>query len=97
MPLLADGGRWSSHGTPGGSFTSIPADERSRRGLRMVELTAAQLPPERRTALHRRGARRLRPRGDRPVVGQTLPLEKAADAHAAIEARTVFGATLLLP
>jgi NADPH2:quinone reductase len=32
-----------------------------------------------------------------PVVGQTFPLEKAADAHAAIEARTVFGATLLLP
>ncbi len=31
-----------------------------------------------------------------PLVGQTYPLAKAADAHAAIEARNVFGKTLLL-
>jgi NADPH2:quinone reductase len=30
-----------------------------------------------------------------PVVGQTFPLERAADAHAAIEARTTIGKTLL--
>lgn len=32
----------------------------------------------------------------RPVVGQTFPLAKAADAHAAIEAREVVGKTLLV-
>jgi NADPH2:quinone reductase len=32
----------------------------------------------------------------RPVIGQTFPLEKAADAHAAIESRDVVGKTLLL-
>jgi len=32
-----------------------------------------------------------------PVVGQTFPLDHAAAAHAAIEARTVFGTTLLIP
>lgn len=31
----------------------------------------------------------------RPVIGQTVPLERAADAHAANEARTVSGKTLL--
>ncbi|NUS01449.1 MAG: zinc-binding dehydrogenase, partial [Nonomuraea sp.] len=31
----------------------------------------------------------------RAVVGRTFPLELAADAHAAIEARTVAGKTLL--
>src|SRR6266545_4147852 len=31
----------------------------------------------------------------RPVIGQTFPLERAADAHAAIEARGVIGKTLL--
>jgi NADPH2:quinone reductase len=31
----------------------------------------------------------------RPVIGQTFPLERAADAHAAIEAREVIGKTLL--
>lgn len=30
------------------------------------------------------------------MIGQTFPLTRAADAHAAIEARTVFGTTLLL-
>ena len=32
----------------------------------------------------------------RPVIGQTFPLEQAADAHRAIEARTVIGKTLLV-
>ncbi|RCV55721.1 hypothetical protein DEF23_10070 [Marinitenerispora sediminis] len=31
----------------------------------------------------------------RPVIGQTFPLARAVDAHAAIEARTVLGETLL--
>lgn len=29
------------------------------------------------------------------MIGQTYPLEQAADAHTAIEARTVFGKALL--
>jgi NADPH2:quinone reductase len=32
----------------------------------------------------------------RAVIGRTFPLEAAADAHAAVEARTVLGRTLLL-
>jgi NADPH:quinone reductase len=31
----------------------------------------------------------------RPVIGQRFPLERAADAHAAIEARATVGKTLL--
>jgi NADPH:quinone reductase len=31
-----------------------------------------------------------------PVIGKTFPLERAADAHTAIEARSVLGKTLLL-
>ncbi|MFC7582942.1 zinc-binding dehydrogenase [Nonomuraea antimicrobica] len=31
----------------------------------------------------------------RPTIGATFPLESAAEAHAAIEARTVIGKTLL--
>lgn len=30
-----------------------------------------------------------------PVIGQTFPLDRAADAHTAIEARHLFGTTLL--
>jgi NADPH2:quinone reductase len=32
----------------------------------------------------------------RPIIGQTFPLEHAADAHAAIESRSALGKTLLL-
>ncbi|MFD0818167.1 zinc-binding dehydrogenase, partial [Micromonospora zhanjiangensis] len=31
----------------------------------------------------------------RPLVGQTFPLERVAEAHAAIEGRAVIGKTLL--
>jgi NADPH2:quinone reductase len=31
------------------------------------------------------------------VVGQTFPLDQAADAHRAIEARATLGKTLLIP
>ena len=31
----------------------------------------------------------------RPVIGQRFPLERAAEAHAAIEARSTIGKTLL--
>lgn len=32
----------------------------------------------------------------KPIIGQTYPLERVAEAHAAIEARSVIGKTLLL-
>jgi NADPH2:quinone reductase len=32
----------------------------------------------------------------RPIIGQTFPLKRAADAHRAIEARDVIGKTLLV-
>ncbi len=32
----------------------------------------------------------------RPLIGQTFPLDRAADAHAAIAARATVGKTLLL-
>ncbi|MFD0786497.1 zinc-binding dehydrogenase [Micromonospora azadirachtae] len=31
----------------------------------------------------------------RPVIGQRFPLERASEAHAAIESRTTIGKTLL--
>ncbi|MBT2426880.1 zinc-binding dehydrogenase [Streptomyces sp. ISL-112] len=33
----------------------------------------------------------------RPVVGQIFPLDEVAEAHAAVEARTTVGKTLLIP
>jgi NADPH2:quinone reductase len=96
VPLLADGGRWSAHGTPGGSFTSIDEEQLVRHGQRLIRLTAAQLPLDRRMRLIAHGME-LAAHGDlRMIVGQTFALDRAADAHTAIEGRTVFGATVLV-
>ena len=90
---LRPGGRMSSYGAAGGAFTSIAAgrgrrprgDAGPRRQASREEMRARTV-----TALAEAAAGRLR-----PVIGQTFPLERAADAHAAIESRRTVGKTLL--
>ncbi|MBA3279191.1 MAG: zinc-binding dehydrogenase [Geodermatophilaceae bacterium] len=94
--LVAPGGRFSAHGTPSGQFAQIDAGEAERlgvtvRGIQDVQLSDGDIKRLRKEALAEAGSGRLT-----PVIGQTFPLSRAADAHAAIEARTVFGKTLLL-
>jgi NADPH:quinone reductase len=57
-----------------------------------VQLTDADVKRLTEQALAEAAAGRIK-----PVIGQTFPLARAADAHAAIERRAVFGKTLLLP
>ena len=94
--ITAPGGQFSAHGAPGG-FVQVDAAEAARdevtvRGIEHVRF-ALDGEQERLVAraLAEAAAGRLR-----PVIGQTFPLEKAADAHTAIEARQVVGKTLLL-
>jgi NADPH:quinone reductase len=56
----------------------------------------AQLSDEDRRRLTQRALREAAAGRIRLIIGQTFPLEKAAEAHAAIEARTVVGKTLLV-
>jgi NADPH2:quinone reductase len=93
---IAPGGRFSGHGTPSGRFSAIDAAEAKRRnvtlsGIQDVQLSAADLKRLTEQALAEAVAGNVD-----PVIGQTFPLEKAADAHAAIERRDVFGKTLLV-
>jgi len=95
--LIAPGGRFSAHGTPSGQFAEIDPAEADRLGVTVggiqdVQLTDVEIQRVTGEALAEAAAGRLT-----PVIGQTFPLSRAADAHAAIEARTVFGKTLLLP
>jgi NADPH2:quinone reductase len=69
-------------------------DEATQRGvtlLRGIQLTPDDLLALTRMALDQAAAGRLR-----PVIGQTFPLERAADAHAAMESRATLGKTLLV-
>lgn len=95
--LIAPHGRFSAHGTPSGRFAQIDPTEAERvgvtvRGIQDVQLSDEDIKRLTEQALAEAAAGRLT-----PLIGQTFPLSRAADAHAAIESRSVFGKTLLLP
>jgi NADPH2:quinone reductase len=94
--LVAPGGRFSAHGTPGGRFAQIAPEEAARRGVTVRGIRDVQLPPAERRRLTERALAAAAAGGLRPVIGQTFPLTQADRAHAAIEDRSVFGSTLLL-
>lgn len=93
--VTAVGGRFSAHGAPAGGFAPIDPADASSRGITVLGIDRVQLDP---AASARLTTLVLSHAGDgqiAPVVGQTFPLEQAADAHRAIESRTVTGKTLL--
>lgn len=95
---VADGGRFLSYGTAGGSFAEFDADEAARRGITALGLNDMQARPGTdRSDLTRLALEEARAGHLRPHVGLTLPLERAAEAHAALEGRRVLGKVLLVP
>lgn len=94
--MTTPGGRFSAHGTPSGTFADIDRHEAEARrvtvhGIEQVQFAPADVKRLVTQALSEAAAGRIR-----PVIKQTFPLERAADAHAAIEARQVVGKTLLV-
>jgi NADPH:quinone reductase len=91
--LLGPGGRFCPFGMASGSFASVTTELAAAHDV-TVSWGAAMSPAEHvalvRTALAEAAAGRIR-----PVIGQELDLERAAVAHAAIEARETTGKTLL--
>jgi NADPH:quinone reductase len=91
--LLAAGGQFCPFGMASGSFAPV-TPELARAHQVTIRAGAAASPEElaalARTALAEAAAGRLR-----PVIGQEFALAAAAHAHAAIEARTTVGKTLL--
>ncbi|MCZ2527385.1 zinc-binding dehydrogenase [Streptomyces sp. HB2AG] len=94
--VTARGGRFSVHGAAGGPPTEVAPGEAERRGVEFLGLEQLQGFDEETSgrwagrALAEAAAGRLR-----PVVGQVFPLERAADAHAAMDDRDTVGRTLL--
>jgi len=91
--LLARGGRMLSFGLASGAWADIPDGAAVDRGVTIVRrgrATPEELRAFTQSALAEAAAGRLR-----PVIGQRFPLERAADAHAAVESRATVGKTLL--
>lgn len=91
--LLAPGGRMVSYGLAGGERAAIPPELAAGRGVELVQSRPDPVLMRALTAeaLAAGAAGRLR-----PLIGQRVPLEEAARAHAAIEARETVGKTLLV-
>ncbi len=95
LALVAPGGRFSGHGTPAGSFVGAGAE--AAEGVTVTGIDRVQFGPER---FRQVAAAALSAAADgrvTPLIGQTFPLDRAAEAHAAIENRTAIGKTLLIP
>lgn len=95
FPLTSDGGRFSAHGAPSGGFSPVDPQEATRRGIRLFGIADVQFDPSdlRRyasKALAEAAAGRLR-----PLIGEVFPLERAGEAHAAVEGRGVVGKVVL--
>ena len=92
---LRPGGRLLRLGMASGTFTRATDDEAASRGVTV--LASAPVPPEELRGMAAE-ALALAASGElRPTIGQTYPLQRAGDAHAAIEARATLGKTLLVP
>jgi NADPH2:quinone reductase len=93
--LLAPQGRFSAHGTSSGRFASPDPGLVQRLGADVITIRDAQLSIEARRRLTERVLADAVAGRIRPLIGQSWPLERAAEAHAAIEDRTVIGTTQL--
>jgi len=91
--LLGPGGRFCAFGMASGSFAPVTPELAQQHQVSMVYGTG--LGPEELTALVRTALAEAAAGRIRPVIGQELTLARAADAHAAIEARATIGKTLL--
>ena len=83
--------RW--YGLASGEWAAIPEETAAERRVEFVPMgrpTPEEMRAQTETALAEAAAGCLR-----PVIGQRFPLERAADAHAAIESRQTMGKTLL--
>jgi NADPH2:quinone reductase len=94
--VIAPGARLFAYGTPSGGFAEIDPHEAERRAVTVRGIELVQFALEEGKRLTERALTEAAAGRITPVIGQTFPLERAADAHRAIEARDAVGKTLLL-
>lgn len=91
--LLGRGGRMVVYGLASGAWAPVSDDDAAARGVTVIR-GASGSPDDLRacteSALEDGATGRLR-----PLIGQRFPLDRAADAHRAIENRATIGKTLL--
>jgi NADPH:quinone reductase len=95
--LLADGGRASLHGAASGAFAEVDEHDARTRGIAVRGVTDVQFAAPDVVRLTGRALTAAAAGQLRPVVAGVYPLSSAADAHRAMEARSLAGKALLIP
>jgi NADPH:quinone reductase len=93
--ITAEGGRFSAHGAASGGFAAIAPAEAEDRGITVRGIEQVRFGPGEHGHFAGLALAEMRAGRIAPVIGQTFPLERAADAHTALEARSAAGKTLL--
>jgi NADPH2:quinone reductase len=94
--VTAQGGRFLSYGAASGDFALIQPHEAEQQQITIVGILDDPLTLQDRKRLTHLALSEIAAGNVRPVIGQAFPLDRAADAHAAIAARTAIGRTVLL-
>jgi NADPH2:quinone reductase len=95
LSLTADASRFSAHGAPSGGFANLDVEEAARRGIKLFGIADVQFPPAELRRLTSYAFEEAVAGRVRAVIGEVFALERAADAHAAIDGRGVVGKVLL--
>ncbi|MEV4072899.1 zinc-binding dehydrogenase [Nonomuraea fuscirosea] len=94
--LLGPGGRFFAYGVPSGATAAIDPAEADRRGVRVTGMEQVQFAPAEFSRLAEETMREIAAGRLATVVGLAVPLERAREAHAALEARELVGKAVLL-
>ncbi len=94
--ITARGGRFSGHGAASGGFAPVDRDDAARRGITVQGIEQVQFPAGVHEKLTEEALAEVAAGRMRPVIRQSYPLDRAADAHRGLEGRAAIGKTLLI-
>ncbi|UFU06578.1 zinc-binding dehydrogenase [Ruania halotolerans] len=95
--LVGRGGRVSAHGAASGDFAELDETQVRDRGILVRGIEDVQFDPPEAARLAARALDEAAAGRMRPVIGREFALSDAAEAHRAIEARSIPGKALLIP
>jgi NADPH:quinone reductase len=93
--VVKDGGWFSAHGAPSGEFAAYDADEAVRRGITVKGINDLRADSSSTTVTGADVIARAVAGDLKPVVDQVYDLDHVADAHTALEQRTLLGKALI--
>jgi NADPH2:quinone reductase len=93
--VVTDGGWFSAHGAPSGGFAAYDPAEAQRRGITVKGIMDLRADTTTTSVTGAEVIRRAAAGDLKPVIDQVYDLDRVADAHTALENRTLRGKALI--